>query len=121
MPAKAHEFLATVTLAEGESTLIDGAHAFAPAAGVRLRHADIIQTGAKGFVQVEIGDGGMMELGPKTRFLLDIPYRRGEDPVVGPHYLLEGWVKFAVPKHAEGPPHRINTPFFDLLINTVRS
>ena len=105
--AAAHEFVATVTLAEGQSTLIDGRGGFLPAVGVRLRHADIIQTGPKAFVQLEIGDGGMMELGPGTRFLLDLPYRRGEEPVIGPHYLLSGWVKFTVPKRTEGPPHRI--------------
>ena len=118
LTATGHEFVATMTLAEGQAVLIDGAHGIVPAPGVQLRHADIIQIGLKGFVQVEIGDGGMMELGPETRFLVDLPFRRGEELVIGPHYLLSGWVKFTVPKHAEGPPHRINTPFFDLVINT---
>lgn len=118
LTATAHEFVATVTLAEGTAVLIDGAHGYLPAAGVRLRHADIIQTGPKALVQVEIGDGGMMELGPQTRFLADLPYRRGEEPAIGPHYLLTGWVKLTVPKRAAGPPHRINTPFFDLVTNT---
>lgn len=115
--AAAHEFVATVTLVEGQSTLIDGPHGYVPAAGVRMRHADIIQTGPKAFMQLEIDDGGMTELGPQTRFLLDLPYRRGEEPVIGPHYLLSGWVKYTVPKRAEGTPHRINTPHFDLVIN----
>jgi len=48
--AAAHEFVATVTLAEGGSALIDGAKACAPASGMRLRHADILQTGSKAFV-----------------------------------------------------------------------
>lgn len=118
LAATAHEFVATVTLAEGGSALISGSHGYLPAAGVPLRHADIIQTGPKAFVQIEIDDGGMMELGPATRFLVDLPYVKGEEPVIGPHFLLRGWVKITVPKRAAaGPPHRINTPFFDLVMN----
>jgi FecR protein len=113
----AHEFVATVTLAEGTNVLISQDHGYVPAAGVRLRHCDIIETGSKALVQVEIGDGGVIELGPDTRFLADLPSRSGEEAVIGPHFLLAGWVKFTVPKRA-GPPHQINTPFFDLAINT---
>ena len=116
-PAAAHEFVATVTLVEGTNALISRAQRYLPAAGVQLRHCDIIQTGPKALVQVETDDGGMIELGHETRFLADLPYRRGEEPVIGPHVLLSGWVKFTVPKRAEGPPHRINTPFLDLVIN----
>ena len=119
--AAAHEFVATVTVAEGTNALISSAQGYLPAAGVRLRHCDIIQTGPKALVQLEIDDGGMIELGQETRFLADLPYRRGEEPVIGPHVLLAGWVKFTVPKRAEGPPHRINTPFFDLAVNTGTS
>lgn len=118
LAAAAHEFVATVTLAEDESVLIDGNRGLVPAAGVRLRHSDIIQTGAKALVQLETDDGVVLELGPATRFLADLPYRRGEEPVIGPHYLLRGWIKFTVPKRAEGLPHRVNTPFFDLVITT---
>ena len=114
--AGAHEFVATVTLVEGTNALISGSQRYVPAAGVRLRHCDIVQTGAKALVQVEIDDGGMIELGPETRFLADLPYRRGEEPVIGPHVLLAGWAKFTVPKRAEATPHRVNTPFFDLAI-----
>jgi hypothetical protein len=118
LAASGHEYVATVTLVEGQSALLQGPRGMVPAMGVRLHHADIIQTGPKAFLQLEIDDGGMMELGPSTRFLTDLPARRGEDPVIGPHYLLGGWVKFTVPKRAEGPPHRINTPFFGLVIST---
>jgi hypothetical protein len=116
--AAAHEFVATVTLVEGTNALISDAQGYLPAAGVRLRHCDIVQTGPNGLVQLEIDDGGMIELGRETRFLADLPSRRGEEPVIGPHFLLAGWVKFTVPKRAEGLPHRINTPFLDLEINT---
>jgi hypothetical protein len=117
LAAAGHEFVATVTLVEGTNAILSGGRGYLPAPGVRLRHCDIVQTGPRAFVQLEIDDGGMIELGPETRFLADLPYRRGEDPVVGPHVLLSGWVKFTVPKRAAGPPHRINTRFFDLVVN----
>jgi hypothetical protein len=44
LAAAAHEFVATVTLAEGQSVLIDGAHRYVSPTGVRLRHADNLQT-----------------------------------------------------------------------------
>jgi hypothetical protein len=115
--AAAHEFVATVTLVEGTSALISDSQGYLPAVGVRLRHCDIVQTGPKALVQLETDDGGMIELGRETRFLADLPYRRGEEPVNGPHVLLAGWVKLTVPKRTEGPPHRINTPFLDLVVN----
>ena len=115
--AAAHEFVATVTLVEGTNALISDSQGYLPAVGVRLRHCDIVQTGPKALAQLETDDGGMIELGRETRFLADLPYRRGEEPVIGPHVLLAGWVKLTVPKRTEGPPHRINTPFFDLVVN----
>jgi hypothetical protein len=39
--AAAHEFVATVTLAEGRSVLMDGANAYVPASSVGLPHAEM--------------------------------------------------------------------------------
>src|SRR5262245_19604019 len=86
--AAAHEFVATVTLVEGTNALISGSQRYLPAVGVRLRHCDIIQTGPKTLVQIEFDDGSMIELGPKTRFLADLPYRQDKEPVIDPHVLL---------------------------------
>jgi hypothetical protein len=113
--ASARDFAPTVTFVDGKSTIISGTKGFLPAAGVRLRQCDIVQTGPKALVQVEFEDGGVILLGPDSRFLFDLPYV-GE-PVVGPNFLLSGWAKITVPKRAKAPAYRINTPHFDVSID----
>lgn len=115
--APAHEFVSTVTLAEGPSTLVSSGQGYVPAAGVRVRHCDIIQTGRGGLVHLETEDGGLIQLGPETRFLAHRPYRRGDPSAIGPQVVLAGWTKLSVPQRAKGIPHRINTPFFDLTVS----
>lgn len=115
--AAAHEFVATVTLAEGPSTLVSSGQGYVPAAGVRVRHCDIIQTARGGLVHLETEDGGLIQLGPETRFLAHRPHRRGDPAAVGPQLVLAGWTKLSVPQRAKGLPHRIHTPFFDLTVN----
>jgi hypothetical protein len=113
--ASALEVSPTVTFAEGRSTLISGARGYVPVAGVRLRQCDIVRTGPQSMVQIEYEDGGKIELGPDSRLFIDLPY--AGDAVVGPHFLLSGWAKITVPKRDKAPPHRIDTPHFDLLVD----
>ena len=118
LAAAAHEDVGMLTLLEGQASLLRGAHGYLPVEAIKLKHADILQTGGKAFLQLEFDDGGVVELGPDTRLLVDIPGWRGQPPVVGPHFLLEGWVKLTVPKRANAPAYRLNTPHFDVLIGT---
>jgi hypothetical protein len=115
--AKAHVYVATVTLAEGPASLVSEAKAYRPAPGVWLHHCDIVATGAKGFVQLEIDDGGMVELGPLTRFVAHLPALHRQAPLVGPHYLLQGWAKVTVPKRPKGLRHRVDTPLLSVVID----
>lgn len=115
--AAAHQYVATVTLAEGQNTLISREQAYVPAAGVWLHHCDVVETGAQGFVQLETDDGGMIELGPLTRFIAHLPALHGQAPLVGPQYVLAGWVKLTVPKRPKGLPHRLDTPLFDVTVD----
>lgn len=118
--ARPHEFVATVTLSEGANTVVSGANGFAPAIGMKLRHCDLLASGPGALLQIEFDEGGMIEVGPDTRLVADLPQRRGrrgDEPVIGPHFLLSGWIKFTAPKRVEGQTHRVNTPFFDLLVD----
>lgn len=114
--AVAHEYVATVTLAEGQSTLLVGAEAYRPAEGVWLHHCDVVDTGANGFVQVETDDRGMIELGAHSRMVAHLPALHGQAPFVGPNYLLAGWAKLTVPKRAKGLPHRVDTQLLSVVI-----
>jgi hypothetical protein len=113
VPAQA--LIPTITFAEGSSTIISGTHGYLPAAGIRLRECDIVRTGPRALVQVELDDGTTIVLGPDSRLLADRPY--AGDPVVGPHFLHSGWMKITVPKRENAPPHRINTPHFHVMID----
>ena len=111
----AQGLIPTITFAEGSGTIISGAHGYLPAAGVKLSQCDIVLTGPRALVQVELEDGSKIVLGPDSRLLADQPYTG--DPVVGPHFLQSGWAKITVPKRENAPPHRINTPHFHLMID----
>lgn len=102
-----------LTIAEGRSTLLSGGQAYLAAPGVRLRACDVLRTGAQGFVQLEWPDGARIELGPDTRFALDVPY--AGEPVQGPHVLALGWAKLTVPERAKAAPWRVGLPHAALL------
>ncbi len=116
--AASREFTPTVTLAEGANAIVSGGRGYLPAAGVRLRQCDIVHTGPQALVQLEIEGGGMVQLGPETRFLADLPFAHSGEPIIGPDFLLSGWAKLTVAKRDKKLPHRINTPYFDLLLES---
>jgi len=116
--AAADDVVPMVTLVEGKSTLASGLHGYIPVPGVQLRQCDIVQTGPESLVQVEFPDGSRIELGPDSRFLSDVPAPTGSAREVGPYFLGSGWLKLTVAKRDNAPPYRINTPYFDLVMNS---
>jgi hypothetical protein len=116
--AAANDAAPTVTLVEGKSTLASGVRGYIPVPGVQLRQCDIVQTGPESLVQVEFPDGSRIELGPDSRFLSDMPTPAGSARAVGPYFLRSGWLKLTVAKRDNAPPYRINTPYFDLVMNS---
>jgi hypothetical protein len=115
LAAAAHEDVATLTLLEGQATLIRGTHGYVPAEGIKLKHADILHTGKNGLLQLETDDGAVVELGPGTRYLADLPGARGH---AGQQVALGGWIKFTVPKRQDAAPYRLDTPHLSLLVGT---
>ncbi len=107
-----------MTLVEGKNTLASGLHGYIPVPGVQLRQCDIVQTGPESLVQLEFPDGSRIELGPDSRFLSDVPTPAGSARAVGPYFLRSGWLKLTVTKRDNAPPYRINTPYFDLVMNS---
>ena len=113
--ASAQGVVPTVTIAEGASTIVSGSHGFVPAPGVRFGQCEVLRTGPQALVQVEFDDGAKMEVGPDTGLVFGLP--GAGEPVVGPHFLVSGWVKVTVPKRDKAPPYRIATPYFDLTMD----
>jgi hypothetical protein len=85
---------------------------------MQLRQCEIVQTGPQSLVQVEFPDGSRIELGPDSRFLSDVPTPVGSARAIGPYFLGSGWLKLTVAKRDNAPPYRINTPYFDLVMNS---
>lgn len=113
--AMANEAASVVTLVEGRGTITSGVRSYLPAAGVRLGQCDILRTADKSMWQVEFPEGAKIELGADTRLLADVP--GATEPAERVHYLRLGWVKLTVTKRDGARPHRINTPYFDLVMN----
>lgn len=113
--AMANEAASVVTLVEGRGTITSGVRNHLPAPGVKLGQCDIVRTADKSMWQVEFPEGGKIELGADTRLLADLPGTT--EPAERVHYLRSGWVKLTVTKREGARPHRINTPYFDLVMD----
>lgn len=102
----------TATIVEGPASIVSGTAAYLTAPGMRLQACDIVRTGAQAIVQLEDEDGGQILVGPDSLFVVDLPL--GGAAVVGPHFLISGWVKVTVPKRSKALPYQINTPHLAL-------
>jgi hypothetical protein len=90
-PARAAgEPLGMVTIVDGSAMLVRGVERYTLVEGAVLQAADIIEVPDTAKVlQVEIFEGGVMQLGPGARLLLSGPQGQSEGSV----YLLSGWLK----------------------------
>jgi hypothetical protein len=91
--------LALATIVDGEARLVRDTARFTLVEGVGLQPGDIVETAAAaGLVRIEFGEGGaVLDLGPGTRVLLAPRLRDARRMRTATAYLLEGWVKLAVP------------------------
>lgn len=96
LPAPAPEpNVGLVTLLEGPLRVIRNTELLGAVEGMGLRQGDILESGDKGFVQMEFAGGAIVALGPSTRlYLLRVP-RSGSGKTGGATelVLLNGWLK----------------------------
>ena len=88
----------TVTILEGDASIIRGAGRLHAAEGVRLQPGDIVHAGPGSLLQVELPDRVVAQLGPQARALFGGAGGRAE-PVL---YLLDGWLKLTRPRREGG-------------------
>lgn len=90
---------ATVTILDGEATLLRGVAKAGLAEGVRLSAGDIVETGpATRLLRLELDDGAPLDLGPATRVQL-MPRLTGDTTRRAARaYLLQGWAKLGAGK-----------------------
>ena len=114
MLAMGAEAPAVVTLVEGPAVLLRTTGRFALAEGVRVHAGDIVEVPEKALVQIAIGEGARVSLGPRSRFhvaaLAGAAGRGGKEATVSDFYLLQGWSKLALASKAA--PLRMTTPLF---------
>jgi len=104
----AADSVATVTLMEGNATLVRGAARYALAEGVRLQSGDIIEVADNSLAQIEYFDGAALALGAGTR-LLTVSASRGK-AAHAEYYVIQGVLKLTGVK--PGARLRFATPLF---------
>ena len=108
--ALAADTTATITILEGEATLVRGTTRYLLAEGVRLQEGDIVHTADKALVRIEFGDGSMLDLGPGVRLLTSGSAARAAQAESGwRHTLLAGLMKLTCGKEAK-TSHQVSTP-----------
>ncbi len=90
--AVAADVAGTVTILEGEAMVTRAASRLRAAEGVRLQQGDIVETGDAAFMQAELVDRTVMQLGPKSRVMVGGPVRLKAERTL---YALSGWFKLS--------------------------
>ena len=111
--ALAQDFVGTITILEGTALVYRGAGRVHGAEGVRLAANDIVEMGGSGFMQVELPDKTVLQLGPRSRAMLSASGRPKPERSI---YALEGWFKLSAdgrdPKG--GPGLELRSPLLDI-------
>jgi len=106
--------LATVTILDGDATLMRASTRLVLAEGVRLQADDIAETADKArMLRIEFNDGLILDLGPGSRALV-APKFSGDKARSARFYLMQGWAKVTVPKTTPPPPANFASPAFDV-------
>ena len=82
----------TVTILEGEALITRAASRLRAAEGVRLQLGDIVETGDGTFMQAELVDQTVLQIGPKARIMVGGPVRLKAERTL---YALSGWFKLS--------------------------
>lgn len=82
----------TVTILEGEALITRAATRLRAVEGVRLQVGDIVETGDGTFMQAELIDQTVLQMGPKARIMVGGPVRLKADRTL---YALSGWFKLS--------------------------
>jgi hypothetical protein len=88
--AVAADVAGTVTILEGEALITRAASRLRAAEGVRLQIGDILETGDATFVQAELTEQTVLQMGPKSRVMVGGPVRLKAERTL---YGLSGWFK----------------------------
>jgi len=106
-----------ITILEGDAFIYRGAARLYANEGVRLESGDIVETAAAGFMQVELTDLSVVQLGPATRAMVNTSAARQK-----PErwlFVMNGWCKVTGSKSAaaDGSGLELRTRLFTMPAN----
>ena len=81
----------TITILEGDAFIYRGASRLYASEGVRLESGDLVETAASGFMQLELTDLSVVQLGPATRALINSSSGRQKSERW--LFVMNGWCK----------------------------
>lgn len=88
--------LGTVTVLEGPARLLRGPTWLKLAEGARIQEGDLLEVGARAQAQVELTDGGTLNLfGPAALYPVSVPLREGKLAGPAEFSMTGGWLKLA--------------------------
>lgn len=103
-----------ITILEGEAQVFRGSGRVHAVEGLPVEPGDIVETAAGSFVQVELADRAVAQLGAATRLMLGGPAERAKSE--RSLYLLGGWIKVTggSPQSARAGGIDVRTPVLDI-------
>lgn len=102
----------TITILEGDALIVRGAGRLRAAEGVRLASGDIVETAASAFMQIELSDQTVLQLGGATKVMVGGPVRLKAERTL---YALLGWFKATnMRKEAGTRGFDLRSPLFEI-------
>ena len=111
--ALAQDLIGTITILEGTALVYRGQGRVHAAEGVRVTASDIVEMGGSGFMQIELPDKTVLQIGPRSRALFNASSRPKPERSV---YALEGWFKLSADRRDPkgGPGLELRTSLLDI-------
>ena len=102
-----------ITILEGDAFIYRGASRLFANEGVRLQSGDIVETGASGFMQLELNDLSVVQFGPATRAMINASGGRQKSSERW-LFVLNGWCKVTGSKAGTADGLELRTPLFTM-------
>jgi hypothetical protein len=108
----------TITILEADAFIYRGAARWYAGEGVRLEPGDIVETAASGFMQLELPDLSVVQLGPSTRMMIN--GASGRQKPERWLFVMNGWCKVTGPKAGAAgvPGFELRTNSFSMPANS---
>ncbi len=112
--AFAQDLIGTITILEGDALVYRGLGRVQAAEGVRLASGDILEMGGAGFMQIELPDKTVLQVGPRSRAMLNAS--SGRQKPERSVYVIEGWIKISADKRdaKAGPGLDLRSPLLEI-------